>query len=271
MRERIKVMKGEKYGYYTVLEEVAVDRHLEGKHRDFLCVCVCGSVKKVRLNNLRNGHTSSCGCMKGVKKRKPVAVGTRYGRLTVLSDGVLRKKKRTVVCVCECGKRVEVNLTNLVTGRSTSCGCYLREVNRNKATHGMSGSRTFRIWNLMIQRCENKNNPAYARYGGRGIKVSPSWHTFTNFLHDMGEGPEGMTLDRVDNNKGYSKNNCRWATIFTQANNKNNNHRITHNGQQRTLAEWSRVVGIKQETIRRRIKSGWSVEKALTIPPFSAR
>lgn len=121
----------------------------------------------------------------------------------------------------------------------------------------------------MKQRCSNPNHQKYYMYGGRGIKYDPKWESFLGFLEDMGERPKGMTLDRKDSGKDYSKENCRWATSHQQQNNLKNNIPLTYKGVTLNMSEWERKLGWKNGVIRYRLKRGWSVEKILTVPPFT--
>lgn len=118
----------------------------------------------------------------------------------------------------------------------------------------------------MKARCQNESNAGYANYGGRGITVCPEWESFVVFLADMGRCPEGKTLDRVNNELGYSKSNCRWATRSEQQRNTSRNVVITYQGETRTLEEWSEKLGINRTTLKYRLKSWGSVEKAFTTP-----
>lgn len=119
----------------------------------------------------------------------------------------------------------------------------------------------------MKTRVTNPKASTYDYYGGRGLTVYPPWlDSFEQFLRDMGECPEGMTLERIDNAKGYSPDNCRWASKQDQANNRRSSKLITYQGQTLTLAQWSAVLGIKSATIGRRLLHGWSVSTALTKP-----
>ena len=131
--------------------------------------------------------------------------------------------------------------------------------------HGMSKSREYRIWTCMKQRCLNPNNKKFHRYGGRGIRICSRWMLFENFLLDMGKSPSGMSIDRIDNNKGYSKENCRWANNKEQSNNKGNNVFLTFEGKRKTIKEWSLYLGSKSHSlVRGRILRGWSIEKSLS-------
>lgn len=123
----------------------------------------------------------------------------------------------------------------------------------------------------MIQRCEDKRSQFYSDYGGRGISVCKSWRSdFLKFLHDMGEPPEGMTLDRRDNNGNYSKRNCRWATRKQQANNRRSTRYLELNGVRRPLMEWAELRGLNPYTVRTRLRRGATDAEALTIAGTTA-
>ena len=122
------------------------------------------------------------------------------------------------------------------------------------------------VWGAMIQRCTNSKNKDFGRYGGRGITVCERWHIFSNFLEDMGEPSSGMSLDRIDNDKGYSKDNCRWATRYEQAQNSRSNRVFTLQGESMCLAEWARRFGINYYTLISRIDRGWYIGDALKTP-----
>lgn len=132
-------------------------------------------------------------------------------------------------------------------------------------------SSTAMSWRAMNNRCNNPNAADYPRYGGRGITVCPEWQDFQQFLADMGERPEGMTLDRKDNDGNYAPDNCRWADTLTQNNNRSNCHLITYNKQTLTIAEWSRKTMLTREIIAIRLRRGWSIERTLTTPARSYR
>ncbi len=133
--------------------------------------------------------------------------------------------------------------------------------------HGMYGSPEYKTWQGMKQRCYNKSFQQYADYGGRGITVCERWMSFENFLEDMSKRPEGMSLDRIDNEKGYSKENCRWTTEYEQKRNTRRNHCITFNGETKCLQDWAESIGIKANTLINRLnRSKWPLEKALTTP-----
>ena len=145
------------------------------------------------------------------------------------------------------------------------------QAKRSRERHGKSYSRAYSVWESMLSRCSNENHTAYENYGGRGITVCPQWGTFLGFYADMGDPPEGMSLDRRDNDLGYSPENCRWATNIQQARNNRRSNFITAHGVTLTLAEWSERTGIKSHTINARIRKGWSAEEAVSSPLITKR
>lgn len=153
--------------------------------------------------------------------------GQRFGRLTVVERGGRTPSGRNVMwrCRCDCGQERTVVSSVLTRGESASCGCLRREASKARATkHGHATgetSRTYNSWACMWQRCTNPEYSQYGRYGGRGISVCERWSSFTAFLADMGERPEGRTLDRINTNGNYEPNNCRWATPKEQTANRN--------------------------------------------------
>lgn len=192
-------------------------------------------------------------------------VGQRFERLTVVSLAEMRNGRPRWACRCDCGAEVVVAGNHLKSGATRSCGCLQRELAAQRATtHGKSRTRTYRIWDLMHSRCTNPKNLRFKQYGGRGITVCESWRTFEGFLADMGECPDGCSIDRIDPNGNYEPGNCRWATEAVQQNNRTSNRMIEFNGRTQSLADWAREIGIKPATLRHRIESGWSIEDAMT-------
>lgn len=202
--------------------------------------------------------------------------GQVFGRFSVIKKSSKRGNSGQFywVCKCSCGRIKDVATGALCGGTTRSCGCLHSEIARslkNNLRHGHSvggkQSKTHRCWTGILSRCLNPNRKKWASYGGRGIKVCKRWLVFENFLADMGESPEGLTIERINNDGDYEPGNCRWATNFEQSHNKQNNRIITFNGKTLCLQEWARVVGIKRETIARRLNAGWSVERALRTNP----
>jgi hypothetical protein len=184
-----------------------------------------------------------------------IAVGTRFGRLTVIPRGI----GSGILCRCDCGRTKVVSSTNLTIGRVTSCGCGRGA----RVRHGMSHTKSHNQWLSMRQRCENPNNPKYHLYGGRGIMVCDRWQTFENFYADMGERPAGKSIDRIDQNGPYSPENCRWATPQQQARNTRANRLLTVNGKTMCIAEWSDATGLSQDAILSRLRLGRPPDEAV--------
>jgi hypothetical protein len=191
--------------------------------------------------------------------------GHTYGRWTVLSFS--HKNARGEIywlCRCECGEERAVKANGLRSGKSASCGCLHKE---KVSIHGMTGTPTFRSWETMKQRCTNPKSPDYEYYGGRGISVCDAWlNSFETFLSDMGERPNGATLDRVETDGDYEPGNCRWATYRQQVRNRRDTVTVSFRGKTQDLYQWEAETGISARAIRQRIKAGWLPDKALTTP-----
>lgn len=196
--------------------------------------------------------------------------GKVYGKLTVLGLGYMQKAKNGTKsfwkCLCNCGKETIVFRSKLISGHTTSCGCMSsrKTVGLRSKVHGLSHSREHNKWCSMLARVYNKNVLSYKHYGGRGIGVCERWNNFENFLEDMGKCPDGMTLERLDNNGNYEPGNCAWKSRMDQANNKRNNIFIEYIGKRQTMTQWARDLNLKFPTLWARInKLGWPLERAL--------
>lgn len=176
---------------------------------------------------------------------------------------------RRADCTCECGTRFNADIYALTSGKTRSCGCLHRDMKKTTPrTHGLSKTRTYNSWMSMKARCYTTTLNNYERYGGRGIIVCERWiHSFEAFLADMGERPEGMSLDRIDNAGNYEPGNCRWASGKTQSNNTRRNVHVTHDGQTRTIFQWAAHAGLSGHVLWKRLNvHQWTMEEALSIP-----
>ena len=202
--------------------------------------------------------------------RLDIKAGDRFNRWAVVKEVAKRNNKRYFLCRCECGNTGIVSISNLSGGHSKSCRCYERELNKLlKTTHGGSKTRLYEIWSGMKKRCLNARHHAFKYYGGRGITVCEEWLNFTGFqTWAFANGYHGdLTIDRIDNDGNYDEGNCRWVPISAQNNNKSSSRSITFRGTTKTLIDWSRELGISYTTLHGRLRRGWPVESALTVPP----
>lgn len=203
--------------------------------------------------------------------------GQRFGRLTVIerAENYVSPKGRQAArwtCRCDCGGITTVVGGDLRYGKTKSCGC-LEEESRHQsrnAKHGKFGTSLYNVWCGMKKRCLNPRNRFYRRYGGRGITVCPQWIRDFQDFYDWAISHgyrKGLSLDRIDNDKGYSPENCRWATKEEQGNNKGNNRMFILGGEKKTLAELCRIYSKNRSKVDNRLRSGWTIEEALDLIP----
>jgi hypothetical protein len=242
------------------------------------CQCICGTIVVCQANNLKNSHTQSCGCLKQRtgQARTEDLTGKVFGRLTVQAfAGYMMSGSQKIAawtCQCLCSNLVVAQARYLKNGMTQSCGCYkIDQTKKSNTTHGHRSNNTYdvpeySVWAGMLRRCYNTHEKSYPRYGGRGIFVCERWKTsFEAFYEDMAPRPSPHhSLERINNDLGYSKENCIWATNVTQARNKRNNTLLTFNDRTQCLAAWAEELGMKQHTLICRLRRGWTVEDALT-------
>ena len=258
---KIKNLKGRVFGLLKVVEQA-------GRRRGgvlWRCLCACGAEKTVREGALmsRTRPTRSCGCLRRFPWHRQDLVGQRFGRLTVLWLAGMANGNCLWHCRCDCGKEKDVRAGGLKRGAS-SCGCLA-------TTHGLSKSGTYNAWHAAKQRCGNRKNPNFHHYGGRGIEMCKRWRdSFEAFLADMGERPVGTSLERRNNERGYNKANCNWATRRAQSQNTRRNKCYTHEGRTLCIADWAEDANLPYATLRSRlITLGWTIGDALA--PVQAR
>lgn len=228
--------------------------------------------------------SKSCANSFNMNKNAEDITGQKFNYLTAIEK--TREKKRggyLWVWQCECGNIKKATTKSIKYGTTKSCGCYKLKVNstygkkvggKNK-THGHGGTRFYNIWHCMKTRTSDPDSNRKHIYQDRGIIISKEWEDFMNFYQDMHSsykdhvlkyGEKNTSLDRIDGNKNYSKENCRWATAKEQARNMRVNRMITYTGETKCLAEWAEIYNINYGSCWKRLKLGWSIEKALTTP-----
>ena len=192
--------------------------------------------------------------------------GHKVGKLNVLEKtGTDKWGSILWKCVCECGNETIVRGVELKKGTTQSCGCLLQF---KRTVHGMSKTRPYRIWQGMKTRCTNKKQPNYERYGERMIDYDPRWNMFVEFWKDMKESyQDGFTLERIDNYKGYSKDNCKWVTPHEQNMNMRSNVYINYNGINYTVDDIVKMTGFSRSIIYNRNRRGWTGEQIVNSAP----
>lgn len=196
-------------------------------------------------------------------------IGKRFGKLIVTQEWRDEKSRIQCLCQCDCGNTKTIRRDSLKNGRTSSCGCYAKE--RHPKKHGLSRSRIYGIWLNMKNRCLKPNAKHYEYYGGRGITVTDEWlgengfDCFYKWAMENGYS-DGLTIDRIDTNFGYAPDNCRWATMAQQVDNRSNTRYMTLNGETKSIKEWSKTTGLSRRVLYYRTTHGWNDEKALTTP-----
>ena len=248
---RLVDLTGQKFGHLEVIERAGVTTNGSVTWK---CKCICGNIKNMSGVYLRKG-AKDCGC------RFEDITGLQSGLLTAIEYKGKIDNHHAWLCKCKCGKTKIVYGYKIKGQRVKSCGC--KEGNHK---HGMRKTRIYYIWNAMKQRCSNKKFKDYHIYGGRGITYCNDWETFDGFYNDMGQsyiehlekyGAKDTTLDRIDPDKNYCKENCRWATIEEQSYNKRETIREEIDGQLLTLKEISLKYNIPLTTLYSRYEKGY--------------
>jgi hypothetical protein len=219
MRSKSGDTLGIKYNRLTPIEIAGKNKHSKTLVK---CLCDCGQECIVIEARVRNGLTQSCGCYKNETtsaRTKIDMTGQKLGRLTFIKE-VAKPEALSIhwECLCDCGNTAIINGTLARVGHTMSCGCLKQErLLASVTTHGKSSDPTYFLWNGMHQRCYNTKHHSYKNYGERGIKICDRWHDFENFYEDMGDKPEGLSIERLDVNGDYCPENCIWDNSSNQA------------------------------------------------------
>ncbi len=193
-----------------------------------------------------------------------VSINKIFGNWTIIKEAERKNGKKQWLCKCACGSLKVVDNYKLKSGYSKSCGCLKAMITKQiKTTHGFCGTKTYNTWRSIVDRCNRQKSTCYKKYGMKGIKICHRWLKFENFLDDMGIRPDGMTIDRIDNNKGYEIGNCRWSTPEQQAWNKKNTKLFYYCGENKPLPYFAKKYHLSLSMVGQRIRRGWSIDKAL--------
>lgn len=206
------------------------------------------------------------GQFSGPNARFQDITGQRFGKLVAIRmTGYNKWRRQLWEFRCDCGTVCIKDRNQVTTAEGTrSCGC--NQFGHNKK-HGKHGTREYIAWKAMRQRCNDPNSIGYPNYGGRGIKVCDRWDDFSLFFADIGPAPStAHTPERIDNDGNYEPGNVRWATRAEQSRNTRVNHLLTFQGRTQPVVDWADELGLKRDTVYRRLYRGWSIEKTLTTP-----
>lgn len=240
----------------------------------FVVRCDCGTRKAIPQGNFKRVKSCGCGPTGGAAHTGIPLVGRRFGLLTVIATSTKPGTKTGISrCRCDCGVERDFRTTNVCSGSTLSCGCLTAALRSRIDPDAMVRHPLHGVWNGMIQRCTNATTP---NYGARGIRVCDRWASdFWAFVADMGERPEGTSIDRINNDGGYTcgrcedcylrgaPSNCRWATDKQQAQNTRRNVWIEHNGRRMVASDWAKEIGCSRELIRLRLLAGLPIEQVL--------
>lgn len=268
-------LTGHKYGRLSVIEQA--ETHVTPGGRNvymWRCVCECGKETIVSTSALRSGDTKSCGCLQRERAHEASFIdisGNRYGRLVAINP--IRKNNGIYwVCKCDCGNTTEVLAQHLKRGLIRSCGCLRRDISSEAKKHGWSGTRIYKEWKGIKDRCLNARTPAYKNYGGRGITICEEWlgekgpENFINWALNNGYD-DTLTIERKDVNGNYCPENCCWIPLGEQALNTRANVYLEYNGESKPIAQWAKEYGINYQVFHNRVRNlGWSMERALHEP-----
>lgn len=268
--ENLIDLKGQRFGRLVVIKK-GKGRYTKGGNYKctWLCQCDCGSECEADAEHLRNGHTTSCGCLRHENKGSQFEdiTGRKFERLTVIR--FLGNNERDVIqrnwlCQCDCGRTIKANAYTLKQGLLKSCGCLKEEmkpwIGEISKKYKYSNKRLYSVYKAMVERCTLPKCRSWHNYGGRGVKVCPEWlgdngyDAFAEWALSHGYDPDAprgqCTIERIDTNGNYCPENCTWKTNQQQQNNRRGNIVVEYNGETHTLMEWSTILGIRYSSLR---------------------
>ena len=263
-------LTGQRFGRLTVIKYLHERKYPNGHgtHSLYLCKCDCGNEKIVTETNLESNSVKSCGCYRR-EFQVPDFIGKKFGMLKVI-DRVYKNEKPVWMCECDCGNICYRSTVSLKSSGFHSCGCYQKtRIGDLKRKHGMTGTRVFSIYCNIKRRCYNPNDREYIYYGGKGIALCDEWLNDFSAFYEWAKHNgynDSLTIDRIDNSKGYSPENCRWATRKEQNNNTTRCRFFEYNGETLNIAQICEKYNINRGTLDKRLKMGWSISESIEKP-----
>lgn len=263
-------LTGQKFGRLTVISKAKPYKTKGGYYATkWICQCECGNVVEVNTQKLRNGHTSSCGCLKKENKGRPKSdldlINKRFNRLTVvkwLAEKERIHRNNPLLCLCDCGNTIQTNANKLLTGHTKSCGCkksqMISDLNRK---YIYSNKRLYSVYKAMLTRCYDPKDRNYIRYGHRGIKVCDEWlNNYDNFAewafsngYNQNAAFHVCTIDRINVDGNYEPSNCRWISNKEQQQNTRRCRNFEYNGEIHNISKWAEILNIPYNTLYRKL------------------
>jgi hypothetical protein len=258
-----KDISGQIFGKLTALKF----KEFDGKNTFWECMCSCGNNTTCSYRNLKSGTSKSCGCLRSETQIIDL-INKKFNRLTVLKFVELKKSGAYWECLCDCGKKKIICGSLVANNKIKSCGCLqLENLKKAISTHSLTKTSEYKTWKSIISRCKNKNNPWY---GSKNIKICEKWkNSFEEFYKDMGKRPSDThSIDRIDSNKDYTPENCKWSTDMEQSNNRCSNVKIINketNEIYPSISQAAKAIGMKTNTLTSKllgvVKNDTNLEK----------
>lgn len=279
-----KDITGQRFGYLTVIEctgRRAVRKNGSVVGYIWKCKCDCGNEIEVEVSRLTGGHKLSCGCkhydLVSDKIKSEDLTGQRFGRLTVvkwlpLNERDEKHRYYPYLCKCDCGNTTYAKANDLRTGNKISCGCahdeYSHTGHMTHKTHGASYTKLYKVWVTIKGRCLNPNDKNYHHYGGAGKSICEEWLDFETFRewayshgYDENAKKGECTIDRIDNSKGYSPDNCRWVDMKVQRRNQDCVTLYEYDGKKMIATDWAYELGVDPKWLYYKLTHGTTIQE----------